>query len=478
VNEVGSLGLDFTTLLIGTLLATALATYLLRQWEQAAAALGAIVTGSWAIWLWRVDLNEPIWTLPVLNRTIDIVEPLERAGFSFRLQPEILPILAVSLGLIAVGLLLAVGISQEPNFAPFVLVLAAGYSLLYLMTTGPLAPPLLAPLFLVAFSAVGVYALQAGRAESMAGSLRSLIPPVLAFPFFLLAAWYVEQMPLNPQDRSTAFAAGQLISLGLLILLAPVPLHGAQPPLSQFSPPVTNAVLTLLYQLAVLHVLFETLTTFPFVPLEAPLGAWLTWIGLVTAVWGGIAAAGDSQPGRLWGHAALHDWGLILLVLAVPTLRSWSLVLFLFGLRTISMLTAATGLSVLAHYAGSMRISAMQGAGARLPWSSAAFLLGGLGLAGFPLSAGFTGHWASLQLVAETDWRPAAAILLASGGAVFGFVRLARALFGPLANRYILREQPVAVTLAVVVLLLSVSVAVAPQLLDAAVTHTLVAFTR
>jgi NADH-quinone oxidoreductase subunit N len=356
------------------------------------------------------------------------------------------------------------------------LTLVAGYVAVTLLYTSPIAPPLLIPLLLALLAAIGVFVLQAGRLTTPAGPLRNLVPPVLAFPLFLIAPFYIEQIPLNPQDFSSAQAAAQLLSLGLVLLLAPVPLHGAQAAIAQSAPPVTTALLTLLGQLAALHLLYRTLATFEFVPQHAPLGLWLTWIGLITAVWGGVAALGATHAGRLWGYTALHDWGVILLVLAAPGSRGWSLVLFLFGLRVVSMLTAAAGLAVLEQHTGGLSPARVQGAGSRLPWNSAAFLLGGLGLAGFPLSAGFTGHWAALQIVAESDWRPAAVVLLASAGAIFGYIRLARALFGPLENRFLSREMPLNILLAACALLLSIGLAVAPQLMDLPIGRALLSF--
>jgi formate hydrogenlyase subunit 3/multisubunit Na+/H+ antiporter MnhD subunit len=407
---------------------------------------------------------------------VDLRSPLEHVGFTLQLEPGAVPILVASLLLTAGAFLLATCVSQGRSFVPFALVLAAGYAALALLTTGPVAPLLLGPLFLVGLSNIGVFILQAGRIVRPAGPLRALLPPTLAFPLFLIAAWYIEQIPLNPQDNTAAHVAAQLLALGMILLLAPAPLHGAQPAIAQSAPPVVTALLTLLYQLSLLHLLYRAISAFPFVPQEAALETWLIWAGLATAVWGGVAAAGTNHAGRLWGYTALHDWGLLVLVLAVPGIRSWPLVLFLFGLRSVSMLTAAAGLSVLEQHTGDLSLDGLQGAGGRLPWNSAAFLLGGLGLAGFPLSAGFTGHWAALQIVAESDWRPAAVVLIASGGAIFGFTRMARALFGPLQNRYLLREQPLSVALAALILLLSVSLAVIPQLLDGPISRALLAF--
>ncbi len=468
--------IGFPVLLIGGLAAAAALTYLLRGWERTTALLGAVYAAAWALWLWQTDFESPLRRLVLPGYGVNMTAPFERLDFTLRLEPGALPILVASLWLVAGAFVLAACISQGRSFVPFMFALLAGYALVALVTVGPLAPPLIVPMFLAGLTAVGVFILQAGRIVNPTGPMRSLIPPLLGFPLFLISSWYIEQIPLNPQDVSMAFVAAQLLALGLIIMLAPAPLHGAQPATAQSAPPVVSVTLTLLYQLAALHLLFRTVTMFSFVPQQAPLGVWLTWAGLITAVWGGFAAAGANHAGRLLGYTSLHDWGLIILVLAVPGSRSWSLVLFLFGLRVVSMLTAAAGMSVLEQYAGGLQTERLQGAGSRMPWNGAALLLGGLGLAGFPLSAGFTGHWAALQIVAETDWRPAAVVLLASGGAILGFIRLARVMFGPLLDRSILRERPVNVALAILMLLLSVSLAIAPQLLDGPLSQALLAF--
>jgi NADH:ubiquinone oxidoreductase subunit 2 (subunit N) len=462
-------------LLVSVLLLTAAIAYLLRNWTNLTCILAMLITGGLGFWLWQLDLSEPLRRLPFSEGMIDLTAPLVRWSFTFQVQTGTIPVITASLLLTAGACGLAAHVQQGRTFAPMALLLVTGYLGLMMMTAAPLPPPLLAPIVLVMLSAVSVFVLQAGRLNNPSGALRKLLPPVLAFPLFLIAFWYIDQIPLNPQDLSAQQRAAELIGLGLLLLLAPVPLHSDQPATAQAAPPLTTALVTLLYQLALLHLLFRLVLTFPFVEGSSSLQEWLTWAGLATAIWGGVAAAGASHPGRLWGYAALHDWGLIILVLAVPGLRSWLLALVLFSLRAVSMLTAAAGLSALEERVGLLTPERLRGAATRLPWTSAAFLLGGLGLAGFPLSAGFTGHWAALQLIAEEDWVLAAVVLLASGGAIFSFIRLARELFGPLEDRHLAREGLVTATLALIVLLLSVSLAVVPQWLDQPITRTLAA---
>ncbi len=468
--------LTLPALLVGTLLVMAVITYLLRGWERLTTATAMLFTASTAFWLWRLDLALPEQTLPFLPQPINVVAPLERLGFRFALQPGSIAILIIMLVLVTVAFGLAFFVSQGYSFVPFTLALLAGYTALLLLTSGPLAPPLLMPLALVILSCVSVFVLQAGRLTDPTGPLRLLLPPILAFPLFLTAQWYIEQIPLNPQDPFPMETTAFLLTVGLLLLLAPTPLHSALPATAQSAPPVVSALVTLLYQLALLHLLFRLVNLYPFVTTASSFELWFNWAGLATTVWGGVAAAGALHPGRLWGYAALHDWGLILMLLAVPSPTTWPLALFLFGLRAVSLLTAAAGLAVLEQHVNSFSVERLQGAGNRLPWNSAAFLLGGLGLVGFPLSAGFTGHWAALQIIAAADWRPAAIVLLASVGAIWGFVRLTRILFGPLDNRLLLREQSPTVALALLMLLLSVALAVSPQLLDVPVRSAWAAF--
>ncbi len=468
--------LSLPVLLPGSLILLAGAAYLLRSWERIVALVAAIYCLGWAVLLWFADVSMPVWTPPLVNWPIDLTAPVAYFDFTFELTAVVAPAIALALAIGAAGCLLSIRVSQGRAFVPLTLALVAGYTLLFLLADGPVAPVLLAPLLLAALSALAVFLVQAGRVGNPAGALRMLVPPVLAFPIVLVAAWYVHEAFLDPQNAMMPRIAAQFTALGYVILLAPTPLHGSQPATAQTAPPVVAAVVGLLYQLAALFLLFQMLAEFPYVAQEAPLALWLDWAGLLTALWGGVAAFGTLHAGRLWGYSALHDWGVILMVLAVAGTRGLPLALFLFSLRAISMLTAAAGLSVLEAHVGGLSASRLQGAGNRLPWNSAVFLLGGLGLAGFPLSAGFTGHWAALQIIAENDWRPAAVVLVASAGAIFSYIRLARVLFGPLDNRSLLRERALSATVAAGILLFSIGLALAPQLLDGPVSRMLTAF--
>lgn len=475
MSDVNTAGLPFLFLLFGFYLGAASASFLLRTRLRVVALTGAAAAGLAALWFWALNLSLPIWVLPI-GVSVDLGAPLSLTGYTFQLQASNAPVIAMYLMLAALALLISGLYGEDDNFPTIVWMMLGGYTLLALFSSAPTTPIVIAPVLLVMLTSLSVYALQGGRPSNVAGPLRSLLPPVLAAPLFLIGGWWIEQIPLNPQNLAITQAAGTLLGLGILLLLAPFPLHGAWPASSESSPPPATLLVSLFYQLAVLHLAAQTLNAFPFVFRQTDWPLWMSALGLLTAIWGGVAAIGSIHAGRLWGYAAIHDWGLIVLVLAAPGVRSWTLVLFLFALRATSMFTTAVGLSAIERQVGSLEMNRLRSVGLRMPWNSAAVLLGGLGLVGFPLTAGFAGHWAALQALAVVDWRPAMAIVVASVGAILGFVRLARLMFGAQDARMSVRESALAAGIAVSALVLTFAVATAPQLLSDFITRTLAAF--
>jgi len=468
--------LALPSFLFSLLLLATLSSYMLRRWERGVSLANGAMLSLAGVLLWRLPIDSPLLSIPFIPVDLDLRAGIWEYGFRLQFTQTNEPIVVIVLLLLGSGMLLTGAASQGIVFPHEELFVGAGHLCLASIVDAPISPVFLAPTSLAILMALSVFPLQVGIGGEALTSLRAMLPSILATPFVLLAAWHMEQLPLNPQDILLAAGGAQLLGAGLLILLAPVPLHSAQPQLAESSPPIAMALTILLYQTLVLFLYFLATTSFPLLKTSTALNVWLTSTATVTLVWGGVAAAAASHPGRLLGYAMLHDWGLILLLLAGSDEGSLPMVVSLFALRILSTMSASAGLSQIRQATGSLDAESLQGVGARLPWSTAAFLLGSLGLAGFPLTAGFSGHWSAIQALAEGDWRFAAVVLIASGSVIFGFVRMVGIFFGPLRFPQLPRERPLGIVFSLVAILLVTGMAIAPQLFEGPLARTLLAF--
>ncbi len=122
--------------------------------------------------------------------------------------------------------------------------------------------------------------------------------------------------------------------------------------------------------------------------------------GLVMATVGGIMAATQRDFGRLMGYAAVSDLGYLLLALGVGGGQGLHLSLLHAVSRGVSITLLAASLAILRHRATTDQFARLRGAARRLPVATFGLVLGGLGLAGFPFTAGFPTHWA----VSRATW--------------------------------------------------------------------------
>ncbi|HRI57776.1 MAG TPA: hypothetical protein PK170_11860, partial [Anaerolineae bacterium] len=235
-------------------LLAALLVYLLRRWPLPStilAGLAALILG-WLLWRWPNDE-----AVLFLGRVVLVNAPAVLLDQTFVLDAAAQWVLGW-LALALAGIYLAVWrVAQGRTFFPFGLAL---WSLFAAALT--IRPSWLAPILLAVIMVVATFVIQAGRQGSTRGALRPLWLPVLAIPLFLLAAWYVAQTPLDPENAVTLRTAGQLASIGLLLLLAPWPLHGPAFSLGEEGPPLVAAWLLIALSAAAVTLLQGLLVQF------------------------------------------------------------------------------------------------------------------------------------------------------------------------------------------------------------------------
>lgn len=459
------------------LLAAAL-VYLLRRWPLPSTVLAgaaALLTG---VLMWRWPNDDLVL---FLGRAIRLNTPLELLGQTLVMTPAAqfaIGFMAISLAGAYLG---AWRISQGRSFFPFGLVLLALFSAVLM-----LQPVWLQPLLLVGVLCLASFVIQAGRQGSTRGALRVLWLPTIAVPLFLLAAWYFGEAALDPSDPFLLQRAARMTSWGLLLLLAPWPLHGPAQSLGEEAPPLVGA--WLLTVLAVVNITmlqsflvnFESLqgvslfANLPFLRLAELLVAG----GIAACLWSGVAGALENDLSRLWSYASLFGYGAILVALGLGAESSWGLVWLLMVTRTAGLMVSGYGGAVVRERAGSVTdFGHVQGHGTRLPWTSTAFLLGVLSLAGLPLTVGFASQWALMQVLGNRDWLQAVIILAGAVGLVVGVMRSVRVLLGPLKNRLLEREDRMLVLLAVFGVLVLLLPAIRPQIWRPVLSAAVAAFT-
>ena len=143
-----------------------------------------------------------------------------------------------------------------------------------------------------------------------------------------------------------------------------------------------------------LFLLQRFLVTYPWLSTAVDSARWLLWLGVFTAVLGGVLTFAQRRLGRLVGYASLYDYGILIVALGLRGTAGLPTAIWLLLTRTLSLLTLTTGAAAIRHYMASDRLERVSGAVSRLPWAVIAMIVGGFGLAGLPLTAQFSSRWA------------------------------------------------------------------------------------
>jgi formate hydrogenlyase subunit 3/multisubunit Na+/H+ antiporter MnhD subunit len=444
-------------LLLAILLLAAGAIYLLRTLESLAATLAALLAALLAFALWRLPLTASV---RLAGREVSLGQAVAWQDLMLQISPATAALLVFLLGAAAVTFLLAWRTYQGRTFYPFGLALVALWAV-----AAMLQPLTFTPLAMITASILAVFLIQAGKAGETRGAWRQLLFPTLAAPLFVVAMWYMDQAPLNPDDQTPFRIAAWLLIAGFVLLLQPAPLHVAIPAVAGQAPPVVAAFLWIGGQATTLFLLQRFLVVYPWLAAVVDSARWLLWLGVFTAVLGGALTATQRTLGRFAGYAGLYDYGVLLAAMGLRGTAGLPTAIWLLLTRTLALLTLATGAALIRHHIQSDRLERIAGAASRLPLSVAALVMGGLALAGMPLTAQFASRWALLQLAAEDDPRWTILLLLGALGVLIGTLRAGRACFGNLSGSPVEREPAGLALLALILVAGGMLLGIFPQLL-------------
>jgi multicomponent Na+:H+ antiporter subunit D len=218
----------------------------------------------------------------------------------------------------------------------------------------------------------------------------------------------------GPRTLLVAFA---FLTVGLCIKMAVFPLHTWLPDSYTYAPSVVTAFVaataTKVSVYAFIRVIFGIFSprfAFELLPLDNALWSF-SLIGIFIA---SIAAIFQQNIKRRLAYSSIAQVGYMLLGISMANVDGLSAgIVHMFNHALIKGgLFMVVGCFVLRL--GSVHLDDWKGAGRTMPWTSLAWVLGGLGLIGVPVTCGFISKWLLLTSALEHDLFPVAILMLGS----------------------------------------------------------------
>ena len=277
---------------------------------------------------------------------------------------------------------------------------------------------------------IAVFVIQTERLESTRAALRFLVLISLATPAFLLAAWQIDAYQLSGGGTPSTGDLEQtalFVAAGFAIWLAVVPFHGwLTSTATEASAPMAAFVL-ITFPIVAAATLIHLLADLPWLVDSVFLVNALIIAGVFTAFIGGTLASVQRGFSELLGYAALFSLGCAVTLLGVGGRAAIVAVVASLSARTLALLLIAASMSTLHILGPGDGFAQIRGTALKMPVATAGLLIGGLTLAGVPLTAGFAPYWQLLRSVAELDTRWLVLLVLGGLGVACGYLRGFRA---------------------------------------------------
>jgi formate hydrogenlyase subunit 3/multisubunit Na+/H+ antiporter MnhD subunit len=443
-------------LLVAILALAALLAFVVRRWAPASMLVAAVASGGLAVLCGWLPLDRSAY---VLGQEVAFGRPVVIAGRTLILDAAGQSWLAVVCGTAALAFVLAWRLRQGRLFFSFGLVLLGFYALAALVQGLDLSV-----LAVVMGATPALFLLQGEKPGPVRGGDRYLVVTLLAAPLLLSASWLAGQGQPGAEGSAMARMALLPAGLGFGMLLAAFPFGTWMPALTAGAPPLSAALVMSVSQAMALYLVALFVQKTPWLLQDGALLEVVQFVGLVTAVAGGLMAAVQRDLGRLFGYAALCDVGIVWLALGTGGSQSMVLGLQHAANRSVPLLLMGACLALLRHRAGSDDLAALRGVARRLPIHTAGFVIGGLALAGFPLTAGFATHWGVGRAVTDAHWSWTLLLLASSAGVVIGLLRALAAMLGEEPRDDMGKQPVVRSVLVVLAAAVVIALGVFPQL--------------
>ncbi len=320
------------------------------------------------------------------------------------------------------------GIEYRVDIAnAFVLAIVTGISSYLLCLTGLLGMTVTGDAFnlfvFLEISSLSSYVLIAMGPDrrGLTAAYQYLIMGTIGATFILIAVGllYMVTGTLNMADLANLLPAlGQsrtvrvafaFLTVGIGLKLAMFPLHLWLPNAYAYAPHVVSAFLAATATKVAVYVLVRFIydvfgSSFAFDSM--PLQFILVVLGAAAVLSGSTIAIFQHNIKRMLGYSSVAQIGYMILGLSLASVSGLTATLVHLLNHSLMKGGLFLALACMAFQLGGTRLVDLAGAGQRMPWTSAAFVVGGLSLIGVPLTAGFISKWLLVVAVLEAGWWP------------------------------------------------------------------------
>lgn len=207
------------------------------------------------------------------------------------------------------------------------------------------------------------------------------------------------------------------LTVGISLKLALFPLHLWLPNAYAYAPSAVTGFMAATATKVSVYVLlrvFFTIFGVEFSFGQMPLGEILMILAVAAMFVASTVAIFQNNVKRMLAYSSVAQIGYIVLGIGMASVTGVQAgVLHLFNHALIKGgLFLAMG--CIAYSIGSTHIRDLAGLGKRMPWTAAAFVAGGLGLIGIPMTAGFVSKWYLVLAALEKGWWWLALLILLS----------------------------------------------------------------
>lgn len=268
------------------------------------------------------------------------------------------------------------------------------------------------------------------RASAMTG-LRTLTIMMLSSLLVLIASWALEQRAASPENATLATVAGLTLTLGFALQLAIVPFHVWILPLYRQGKPLAITTLGVVYVVVALLRLHSLFQTSMWPDGSEFFGALLFGGGIITYLGGCVMAAPQRSYSGVLGYAALADFGLVLMGVAAGTELAAAQATLHLAYRSLGIVAMSLGIATIRHLRSNDSIESIRGAFWQAPMSFVGIIVGGLSLAGFPGTAGYTTRLPLYESLTTYHSSLLIAMVICGLGPLWGFMRCFAAALSP-----------------------------------------------